>query len=46
MFVDRDFVDDRRVGVVSDVAEDVCESFRYFGGEVYVLKEYLIDIHQ
>lgn len=46
MFVYRDLVDDRRVGIISNVAENVCEGFRYSGRKVDIIEEYLVDIHQ
>ena len=46
MFIYRDFVDDRRVGIISDVSDNVRECFRYPGRKIYVFKENLIDIHQ
>jgi len=44
--MNRDFVDDRRIRIVSDVSYNVRECFRYFGRKIYVLEENLIDIHE
>ena len=46
MLVQRHFVDDRRIRIVSDISYDVCERFRYLGREIYILHEDLIDIHE
>lgn len=46
MLIYRDLVDDRRVGIISDVPYDVRECFRYFGREMYIFKKNLIDVHQ
>lgn len=42
----RDFVDDCRIRIISDVSDDVRECFRYFGRKIYIIHENLIDIHQ
>lgn len=42
----RNFVDDCRVGIISDVIDDIREGFRYFGREINIFQENLIDMHE